>query len=93
MEPGTLYVYRGEDNDPIAVARSRVGPRGGFTADSLATFSVPSKHVSGEDLEKYARLFAAAPDLLKALKHIAKHWPEDFPGMHARAAIAKAEGK
>lgn len=45
--------------------------------------------VSDED----ARLIESAPDLLEALKYIAKTWPDDFAARHARAAIAKAEGR
>lgn len=41
-----------------------------------------------------ARLIAAAPDLLKALKQIEFDWDGEEEDMYeARAAIAKAEGK
>lgn len=43
--------------------------------------------------EGNARLIAAAPGLLEALKYIAKTWPDDFAARHARVAIAKAEGR
>lgn len=47
--------------------------------------------------EAYARLFAAAPDLLEALSAIINH-NDDVPAWsplldRARAAVAKAEGK
>jgi hypothetical protein len=32
----------------------------------------------------------AAPELLEALRYIAKTWPDSFAARHARAAIAKA---
>jgi len=50
--------------------------------------------------EANARLIAAAPDLLEALREIANDWPYETPALPAdhvrkiaRAAIAKAEGK
>lgn len=48
----------------------------------------------GEDVAANARLIAAAPDMLEALKKIVFDWdgePEDMAD--ARAAIAKAEGR
>jgi len=52
-----------------------------------------------QEAEANARLIAAAPDLLEALKEMLSVWEEDDPAygaMHAdkaRAAIARAEGK
>jgi hypothetical protein len=88
----------------------RAGPNGGwglgpinavFTAESdlygdlLASLqTVPvSPH-----MEANARLMAAAPDLLEALKQMLEVWEEDpaYGATHAdkaRAAIARVEGK
>lgn len=48
-----------------------------------------------QEQEANARLIAAAPDLLEALRPLAKQDCEshDCPLQQARAAIAKAEGK
>lgn len=40
-----------------------------------------------------ARLIAAAPGMLQALKDIAKQWPDSFAARTARAAIAEAEAR
>ena len=53
----------------------------------------------GEDAAN-ARLIAAAPDLLEALREMAEHWPPQKPEspafmayINAMSAIAKAEGR
>lgn len=51
---------------------------------------------SGRDVEPDARLIAAAPELLEALKETIATWDsgsQAFPIAMIRAAIAKAEGK
>lgn len=40
-----------------------------------------------------ARLIAAAPELLEAVREIAKQWPDSSAAKTARAAISKAEGR
>jgi len=59
--------------------------------------TVASIEHEGEEGEANARLIAAAPDLLAALKEMSMHWPAQPPkspafGAYARAcaAIAKA---
>ena len=57
-----------------------------------------SQRVSAQEQAANARLIAAAPDLLDALRNVAARWDrydeEDSPrlGEEIRAAIAKAEG-
>jgi len=63
IKAGDLYVYRGDEGEAIAVARRRIGPRGGWTADSIARMSLPSKHVSQDELNAYAASFASVADL------------------------------
>lgn len=96
--PGTTYVYRDEDGDAIAVARHRVGPNGGWTADTLARMSVPSKHVTRDELNAYALTFAAAPELLEALEAFVAYLDKGEGTLPhqveyaMRDAIAKARG-
>jgi len=57
-----------------------------------------STHVSKEERDSNARLIAAAPDLLEALREIESgtydKWSEGYRAMQiARAAIAKATGQ
>jgi hypothetical protein len=53
-----------------------------------------------KNAEANARLIAAAPDLLEALREMAEHWPPQKPEspafmayINAMSAIAKAEGR
>lgn len=65
---GTLYVYRDEDRNAVAVNRWRIGPRGGMTADTISQMAVPGKHVSQDEINEYATKFAAAEDMYEALE-------------------------
>ena len=62
--------------------------------EALSICSLPFRHHDDEN-EANARLIAAAPELLEALKELTGHINERFSGGvwdRARAAIAKAEG-
>jgi hypothetical protein len=69
-------------------------PSGGPIVYTTGSINPGSKDQKVED-EANARLIAAAPELLDALKHIARSWPDDFAAKYARAAIAiaKVEGR
>ncbi len=55
---------------------------------------VDSFHTGGGDRESNARLIAAAPELLEALRKAERHCPPNSEAeILARAAIAKSEGK
>lgn len=93
-QTGQWYVYTGEDKDAIAVAEHGVGPNGGWVGIDIAKMPIPGKYKTQTDINKNARLIAAAPDLLEALEaafemHVSQHpkWEAI-----ARAAIAKATG-
>jgi hypothetical protein len=80
-----------------------VTPLPGQTLDQANEYSPSLAYVWGEgeeQAEANARLIAAAPELLEALKEIVGFWDSIVPGecvndMHvkARAAIAKATGE
>lgn len=61
--------------------------------NEVAFIAIGSQLIYAND---YARLIAAAPDMLAALKDVERHISPVAPGLVrelARAAIAKAEGK
>ena len=81
------------------------GPWSAHAHESTDTYTI---HVAGRSWESWAvahvgdctddeanaRLIAAAPDLLEALKNVIRGVPDTWDGViKARAAIAKAEGK
>ncbi|MBO9624133.1 MAG: hypothetical protein J7500_15605 [Sphingomonas sp.] len=59
---GTLYVYRDEDGDAAAVSRWAKGPNGGLSADAIARMHIPTPRLSRDEINRFARMFAAAPD-------------------------------
>lgn len=63
-----LYVYRDEDKHAVAVARPHTGPNGGFSAHHIAKMALPSKRLTQDEIDGFADLFAAAPDMLAALR-------------------------
>jgi hypothetical protein len=82
---------------PLAVAERETGTaRVVVAADK---FTVATINIGMNDRTEYARLFAASPDLLAALRAIVwqalqgKVLPRDACVAQARAAIAKAEGR
>jgi len=97
-EIGTVYVHIDEDGNAVSVAMHG-GKPGAWQGISVARMATPSDARTQEQINDWARIFAAAPDMLAALQDIVKrneiqHW---FNLDLARAAIAKAcphsEGK
>ena len=66
-------------------------------AQSVAYCGKDNPHIETGSAKGNAQLFAAAPDLLSALKEMVKTWQEDVGDLHekdpALLAIAKAEGR
>ncbi len=94
---GELYVYRDEDGNAAAINRWAQGPNGGLSADSLARVHLPNGRVSRSELNQYATLFSAAPELLSALiaaEGLFSHTFAEGGTVHKQmcAAIAKARG-
>lgn len=97
---GTLYVYRDEDHSAMGIARWRIGPRGGMTADIIARLANPGKHVRQKELEAYALKFAAAEDLYEALGGLVARAtmlpasPENGDAIaRAESALSRAKGQ
>jgi hypothetical protein len=68
-----------------------IGPEGMTVA--LTCGVATDEDISEEEEKANARLIAAGPDLLKALKRVCSHGYRTSPDWdNARAAIAKAEG-
>lgn len=105
--PGPWGIYKGEENDAIAVSYWPTLPNGkggGHVGVSIARMPVPSQFIDRAEINANARLIAAAPDLLAALQAYVE---KDFEmggtsskaEIHnarlaaARAAINKAQGK
>jgi hypothetical protein len=87
-----------DDSNPNLVARLVNGVYEYVCAVEPSSFS--NRECNQEQEEADARLIAAAPDLLEALKMAMLDWenmrvvpPASRPHKAARAAIAKAEGK
>jgi len=108
MVGGDLYVYRDEDKNAVAIAMSDTGPRGGWVGRDIAKMAIPRPAVPQEQINKFADLFAAAPDLLEALRELNGALNDGLcnsgtPGFDsgrlgraqdaAVAAIARAEGQ
>lgn len=90
--PWKVHPYRNGKIGPYNMAID-VGPAGRMVAQICGEFEKP---VAGDEAEANARLIAAAPDLLTALKALVIA-TDGHPGSvrqrdEARAAIAKAEG-
>ena len=64
---GSLYVYTGEDGDAISVAMHG-GKPGAWQGISIARMAFPDEHKTREQINAFALQFAAAPDMLAALK-------------------------
>lgn len=103
-KPGDFYVYQDEDQNAVAVAIARLGPNGGQTATSICRMSLPSKALTQRQINQYAAMFAAVPQLLAALGLAATemramraaHGPglvTDQAIALAEAALDKAEGR
>ncbi len=81
------------DYDSSIIARDGLTYIGTITGDDRhGTADQYDAAVPAQEAHANARLIAAAPELLAALKHLIRDGgPGDFPT--AEAAIAKAEGK
>lgn len=73
----------------------QIGP--GQYDQSIAYIGKGNAYIETGSAKGNAQLFAAAPDLLSALKEMVKTWQEDVGDLHekdpALLAIAKAEGR
>lgn len=91
-QTGQWYVYTGEDKDAIAVAEHGVGPNGGWVGIDIAKMPIPGKYKTQTDINKNARLIAAAPDLLEAAHNALAAGLPDEVARSVRAAISRATG-
>lgn len=102
-----LYVHTCEDGDAISIAESGLAANGAWTGISIARMRGPSKEKTQDEINAYAAIFAAAPDMLAALEsalpfvaHFLGGWSTHTHGQistgelhdRMRAAIAKAKG-
>ena len=89
--PWTIEEY-GDDDSPALVIHKDSESRVCFMA-------TPGSHGDPSAIEADARLIAAAPDLLAALRAMTDRWEPDCSGQdrvmweNACSAIAKAEGR
>ncbi len=105
---GDWYVYKDEDGDAVAIAEWTLNKRGNLYGSDLARMAVPNKRWTQEQINKKARLIAAAPELLEALQGVlwmAEEWfkhggdETTFSDSYkesldeARAVILKATGE
>lgn len=87
-----LYVYRDEDKHAVAIARPQTGQNGGFSAHHVAMMALPGLRLTQDEIDGFANLFVAAPDMLEAANRVLDYATLDDvlddPGRHDNGVFA-----